>query len=80
MTIEELKSELRAILAMEEKTPPDWSEIETRSLNVIRRLSTEKAPSYPHDIVYHFLDDSDVRQKSQPYGESQRQRLREWLG
>ena len=79
MTIDELRSELRAILASEEQTPPDWQEVETRSHRVIERLATEDEPSYPHDIVYHYLDDPDVRRKSPRYGEGQRQRLREWL-
>ena len=70
---------MRAILAAEEQTPPDWQQVETRSLSVIERLATEDEPAYPHDIVYHFLDDPDVRQKSAHYGDRQRQRLRQWL-
>jgi hypothetical protein len=79
MTIEELRAELRAILAAEEQSPPDWQKIEARCLRTIGCLATEAEPSYPHDVVYHFLDDPDVRQKSAQYGDGQRQRLREWL-
>jgi len=79
MTIGELKAELRAILAAEEQSPPDWQQVEARSLRTIERLGTEAQPSYPHDVVYQFLDDADVRQKSADYGEGQRQRVRQWL-
>jgi hypothetical protein len=79
MTIDELRSELRAILAAEEQAPPDWQQVERRSLRVIERLATEDEPEYPHDVVYHFLDDTDVRQKSARYGDGQRLRLRQWL-
>ncbi len=59
--------------------PPDWEQVETRSLRVISRLSNEEEPAYPHDVVYHFLDDADVRRKSPRYAEVQRERLWEWL-
>jgi len=79
VTIDELRAELRAILAAEEQSPPDWQEVEARSLRTIERLAKEAEPSFPHDTVYHFLDDPDVRRKSADYGEAQRQRLRHWL-
>ena len=79
MKLDDLKSELRAILAAEDQNPPDWQQVEARSLRVVERLAKEEEPSYPHDIVYHFLDDPDVRQKSARYGDMQRERLRKWL-
>ena len=80
MTLDELRAELRAILTAEEQSPPDWQEVDRRSLRTVERLATEAEPSYPHDTVYHFLDDPDVRQKSPKYGEAQRQRLRAMVG
>ena len=79
MTIEEVREELRAILVAEEQSPPDWLQVETRCLRTIQRLATEAEPSYPPDVVYHYLDDPDVRQKSMTYGAGQRKRLRHWL-
>lgn len=79
MTLEELKSELSAILAAEEQSPPDWGQVEERSLRTIGRLATEPRPDYPHEVVYHYLDDLDVRQTSARYGQHQRKRLKRWL-
>ena len=79
MTIDELRTELRAILAAEEQSPPDWIHVDARCLRTIERLATEPEPPYPHELVYHFLDDSDVRRKSGFYADEQRQRLRHWL-
>ena len=79
MTLEELQAELWTILAAEEQSPPDWATVEERCFRTVGRLATEPEPNYPHDVVYHYLDDPDVRQKSDRYGEQQRQRLRQWL-
>ena len=79
MTIDELRAELRTILAAEEQSPPDWGQVEARCLATVERLAIEPKAEYPHDVVYHYLDDTDVRQKSPAYGEEQRQRLRQWL-
>ena len=79
MTIDELKSELRAILVEEENPNVDWTRVEDLCLNTIRRLNTETNPAYPHDVVYLFLDDPDVRLKSPEYAETQRQRVKRWL-
>ena len=79
MTREELRTELAAILALEEQSPTDWREVEARCLRTIERLNTEAKPSYQHEVVYHFLDDPDVRQKDDEYAVGQRERLRQWL-
>jgi hypothetical protein len=79
MTIVELRTDLLAILSLEEHQPTDWRVVEARCLQTITRLITEPEPSYPYDVAYHFLDDPDVRQRDAHYGASQRARLREWL-
>ena len=79
MTLEELKAELASILVLEEETPTDWRDIEARCVRVLDRLNSEVEPSYPHDVVYHFLEDADGRQKSARYARGQRERLWEWL-
>lgn len=79
MTLEELRAELEAILSLEEQPRIDWPQVEARCLRTVERLNTEAEPSYPHEVVYHFLEDMDARQKSPRYGGGQRQRLRKWL-
>jgi hypothetical protein len=79
MTIVELRADLAAILSLEEHQLTDWRMVEARCLDIIDRLNSEPEPSYPHDVVYRFLDDADVRQKDAAYAANQRTRLREWL-
>jgi hypothetical protein len=79
MTIEELRAGLAATLALEDRPDADWEQVEAQCRAMIARLNTEPEPTYPHDIVYHFLEDADARQKSSRYAEGQRERLRQWL-
>ena len=79
MTLNELKADLRTILEGETKSAIDWNRVEELCLGVIRRLNAEPKADYPHDVVYHFLDDADVRQKDDGYAVIQPQRLRQWL-
>jgi len=80
MTLEELKAELGAILLAEEATPVDWHRVEQMCLELIGKLASETEPNYPYEVVYHYLDDSDVRRKDAAYGKGQRIQLRRWLG
>jgi hypothetical protein len=80
MTAEELKAALHMVLEQEAKEPVDWDLVEQSCLAVIHRLNSEDEPRYPHHIVYHFLDDADIRRKSDVYASQQRAKLREWLG
>jgi len=80
MKAEELRSALQTILDAEERADVDWALVEELCLGAIKRLVTEEPPpDYPYDIVFHFLDDPDVRQKDERYAEVQRQRVRAWL-
>ena len=79
MTIEELRAGLAATLALEDRPEADWKQVESQCRAMIARLNTEPEPCYPHDIVYHFLEDADARQKSPRYAAGQRERLRQWL-
>jgi hypothetical protein len=79
MTPDELKSDLRAILAAEEAAPADWARVESMSLATIKRLNGEAEPDYPHDVIYHYLDDFDVRRIDDVYGRGQRAWLKSWL-
>lgn len=79
MTARELKASLRAILTAEEQPEVDWATVERLCLATLHRLNSEVAPDYPYDVVYHFLDDADVRQKDGGYARVQRERLAAWL-
>lgn len=79
MTLDELRAELHAILVAEEQSQIDWAKVEAMCLRVIRRLATEEQPDYPYSVVYHFLDDVDIRQKDSSYAAVQRERVRTWL-
>ena len=79
MTLGELRADLRGILAEEERQQVDWGRVQFLCLGTIGRLATEPEPSYQHEVVYHFLDDADIREKDPVYGERQRERLRAWL-
>jgi hypothetical protein len=79
MTLQELRTELEGILRLEEQSSVDWEAVAARCLKAVARLNREPEPPYPHDVVYRFLDDPDVRQKDRDYGEMQRHRLRRWL-
>jgi hypothetical protein len=41
MTVEELRAELLAILALEEQSPTDWEQVEARCEGVVERLNKE---------------------------------------
>lgn len=79
MTDGELRSMLQQILRLEEQPAVDWLEVYNIAVETIRRLVNEPAPEYPHNVVFRFLDDADVRQKDADYASFQRERLREWL-
>jgi hypothetical protein len=75
----ELKPSLSAMLELEGQPNVDWQSVEELSDQTLARLNSEPAPDYPYDTVYHFLDDTDVRQKDERYAQVQRDRLRSWL-
>lgn len=80
MTLEDLRSDLRAILAEEEASPTDWVSVDRMCLGLIGKLARGKEPPYPpHDVVYHYLDDPDIRRKDEAYGRGQCMQLRRWL-
>jgi hypothetical protein len=79
MTLDELRADLHAVLAAESQSNIDWAIVKAICLRTIGRLNTERQPQYPHDVVYHFLDDVDIRQKDASYAKVQRERLMSWL-
>ncbi len=79
MTLDELRADLHAILAAEEQPYIDWAMVQAMCLRTIDRLNTEEQPEFPHEVVYHFLDDADIRQRDASYAIVQRERIMAWL-
>lgn len=80
MTLDDLKAELRAILAEEMRVPVDWAQVEARCLQLSLRLpkSGLSDSNFPHEI-YHYLSDADIRRKDEDRAAEQRSELRQWL-
>jgi hypothetical protein len=64
---------------LESGPAPDWRAVEKLAERTVDRLNVEPEPDYPHDVVYHFLEDADARQKSSQYADTQRAGLLVWL-
>jgi hypothetical protein len=79
MTLDELRADLHAILDAEQQPHIDWAIVESMCLRTIDRLNTEGQPEYPHEVVYHFLDDVDILQKDASFATAQRARIMTWL-
>jgi hypothetical protein len=79
MTNDELRAQLRAILAVEEQTPTDWQKVESLCLTTKAQLATRKNIPNPPDIVHRFLDEPEDRRNERGYGPWQRRHLRQWL-
>lgn len=79
MTMDELKGDLRAILMEETHEPVDWRRVQALCRRTLGRLAAEPHPLYPHDVIFHFLDDADERREDDAYASAQRQRLQTWL-
>lgn len=79
MTSDELRADLHAIVAAEKQPHVDWATVEAMCLRTIDRLNTEEQPEYPYEVVYHFLDDADIRRKDASYAAVQRERIMRWL-
>jgi len=79
MTLDELRIALRTVLVAEDTQEVDWALVEAFCLETIGRLNREGEPEYPHDVVYRFLDDADIRRQDADYAKIQRERLMAWL-
>jgi hypothetical protein len=80
MTLDELKSEVRAILSDEELPTVDWGAVEARCLDINLRLDRDLRSHPEWEVVSHYLDDPAIRKKDRHYAAWQRGQLREWLG
>lgn len=75
MDMDELRSRLAMILAVEEQEPTDWPEV--------RRLTNELQQELPIDatpeVVHHYLDDADIRARDGAYAMIQRRDVRRFV-
>ena len=72
----ELRRRLKPILEAEERG--DWDGVEQLSDELNRELAEQNFRTAP-EIVNHYLDDADVREKAPGYGETQRDELRRFI-
>lgn len=73
--MEELRSRLAAILAVEEREPTDWVEVELLANELQRDLPIDATP----EAVHHYLNDADIRAQDSAYGARQRQEVRRYV-
>ncbi|MBB6123924.1 hypothetical protein [Sphingobium subterraneum] len=75
MELDELRRRLKIILAAEERELPDWSEVE----RLIRELQPQLHIDATPEIVYHYLDDADIRVRDYAYALRQRRKVRRFV-
>lgn len=73
--MEELRSRLAVILAVEERELTDWLEVERLANELQHDLPIDATP----EAVHHFLDDADIRSRDHAYGTRQRQEVRRYV-
>ena len=79
VTVSELKDALRQILVLEACSVIEWDRVQKISDEAVRRLNTEPEPTYLYYPVYQFLEDHDVRKKSEIYAQGQREKVSAYL-
>ncbi len=72
MEIDELRRRLAVILAVEEREPIDWPEVERLAAELQQELPIDATP----EAVHRYLDDADIRSRDDVYGARQRQDVR----
>lgn len=79
MTLNELRSALQAILALEEAPGTDWVEVTRQCNRTLSEVRSSPAPDYTDEFVYAYLEDPPLRKDDPDYALIQRERLRNWL-
>jgi hypothetical protein len=72
---DELRSRLAVILAVEEREPTDWLEVERLASELQQEIPIDATP----EAVHHYLDDADIRSRDDAYGARQRQAVRRYV-
>lgn len=75
MDMDELRSRLAVILAVEEREPTDWPEVDRLASELQRELPIDATP----ESVHRYLDDADIRSRDEAYGARQRQDVRRYV-
>jgi len=73
--LDELRSRLATILAVEERELTDWREVERLASRLQRELPIDATP----EVVHHYLDDADIRSRDDAYGTKQRCDVRRYI-
>jgi hypothetical protein len=73
--MDELRSRLAAILAVEEREPVDWLEVERLTGKLQRELPIDATP----EAVHRYLNDADIRSRDDAYGADQRREVRRYV-
>ena len=74
MNIDDIRSRVGAILAAEERQPPDWAEVGRLTDELQRQLIAESNIECP-EIVDRYLDDAGIRSSDAAYGKHQRHQV-----
>lgn len=70
----ELRKRLGAILREEEREQVDWEEV----ARMCREMPLSLGSDCPH-VIYHYLCDSDIRERDEVFGRSQRAEVRRFV-
>ena len=73
--MDELRSRLAVILAVEEQEPADWEEVERLASELQRDLPIDATP----EAVHRYVDDADIRCRDKAYASRQRQEVRRFI-
>ena len=71
----ELRDRLASILAVEEREPTDWLEVERLASQLQREVPIDATP----EAVHRYLDDADIRSRDDAYATRQRQEVRRYV-
>jgi hypothetical protein len=75
MEMDELRSRLALILAVEENKRTDWFEVERLARELQGNLLIDATP----EVVHHYLDDGDIRRRDKAYAVRQREQVRRFV-
>ncbi|MCW2381752.1 hypothetical protein M2338_001317 [Sphingobium sp. B2D3B] len=73
--MDELRSRLAAILAVEQREPTDWLEVDRLASELQEELPIDATP----EAVHHYLNDADIRSRDGAYGARQRQAVQRYV-
>ena len=73
--MDELRSRLAVILAVEEQEHVDWAEVERLASRLQGDLPVDATP----EAVHHYLDDADIRSRDEAYAARQRREVRRYV-